>query len=307
MLTVSEPLIKASKDADGQMNEKNGETIPAAPGGLSRSEIIGNAFVFMFAGHETAANTLQFCTLMLAMNLPSQIHMQEDIDRIVGKRPSSTWTYENDMGSLQNSMIGAVMNEELRLMPPVTAPPKVVTHASSQTLNLDNKVLTLQPNTLIHINTVGSGRNPKYFPHSPSKISGLPHDLDDFVPERWLVSQSRSDASPPSLFKPVKGAFVPFSDGARACPGKRFAQVEIVAVLSVLFQNFSVELDVSTFASDVDVAKMDFEERKAVYEKARCRAQKLMKESIHVITLKMRGDAVPVRFMKRGKERFRGC
>jgi len=40
----------------------------------------------------------------------------------------------------------------------------------------------------------------------------------------------------------VKGAFVPFSDGWRACVGKNFALVEIAAVLAVLFRDCSVRI-----------------------------------------------------------------
>jgi cytochrome P450 len=37
------------------------------------------------------------------------------------------------------------------------------------------------------------------------------------------------------MHQPVKGSFVPWSDEPRVCPGKRFAQVEFVAVIARLF------------------------------------------------------------------------
>ena len=38
------------------------------------------------------------------------------------------------------------------------------------------------------------------------------------------------------VFKPLKGSYFPWSEGVRNCPGKRFAQVEFVAVMVALFQ-----------------------------------------------------------------------
>lgn len=45
-----------------------------------------------------------------------------------------------------------------------------------------------------------------------------------------------------ALFKPPKGTFLPFSEGSRACSGKKFASVEFVAVLYTLLKDHRVEL-----------------------------------------------------------------
>lgn len=87
---------------------------------LTDDEILGNAFVFILAGHETAANTIHFSILFLAMHWSSQKHLQDDLDAILGEKPVAEWDYDNDMPKLFGSMCGAVMNEELRLVPPVS-------------------------------------------------------------------------------------------------------------------------------------------------------------------------------------------
>jgi len=38
------------------------------------------------------------------------------------------------------------------------------------------------------------------------------------------------------IYHPQYGAFIPFSSGPRVCPGKKFAQVEFVAVIARLFR-----------------------------------------------------------------------
>ena len=43
------------------------------------------------------------------------------------------------------------------------------------------------------------------------------------------------------LFKPLKGSYFPWSEGIRNCPGKRFAQVEFVAVIAALLQRHVAE------------------------------------------------------------------
>ena len=317
-------MIKASEEAPPDSKS----TAPHAPI-LSKEEIIGNSFIFLFAGHETSANGIHFSILHLAMSLPIQRHMQSDIDAILGRdKPISEFSYYTDMPRLYNSMVGAVLNEQLRLMPAILNIPKVANGA--QVLTVDGKQFVIPDQTFVHINCVGTNRNPRYWATSPSKTTGNDNDIDDFVPERWLPSQTNpagekdsaedkgesevadgleqasfDTSTATSLFKPQKGSFISFSDGARACPGRRFAQVEITAVLSALFQKYSVEFDVADWASDEEVEKMGREEKRALYEKAIDRAKTVMRRSEQTITLQLkRGDHVPIRFLERGKERF---
>lgn len=43
------------------------------------------------------------------------------------------------------------------------------------------------------------------------------------------------------LYTPPKGAYLPWSDGPRGCPGKKFAHVETVGALAGLFRDHRVE------------------------------------------------------------------
>jgi cytochrome P450 len=291
---------------------------------LTKKEILGNAFIFLFAGHETTANSIHYSIVLLAIHLSKQRHLQADIDSIVGSKPISEWNYYDDMPRLFNSMPGAVIHEELRLIPAILNVPKGT--KGDQVVTMDGQQFTVPDNTFIHLNIVGTHRNPRYWPEKPN----------EFLPERWLPSQTTSAASTSieqkaeavgkevngadgldnasfetsgsaSLVKPVKGSYIPFSEGARACPGKRFAQVEGTAVISALFHNYSVELDVSEWASDEEVAGMGKEERKKVYQKAVEKAEMIIRRSEQIITVQMLpGDRVPLRFVERGGERFGG-
>ena len=281
-----------------------------------------------WAGHETTANSIHFSMMYLAMHPQSQRHLQKDLDDILGDRPVEEWDYEKDVPKLFGSMCGAVMNEELRLIPPVIGIPKVTTASQPQGLQLGGKHVTLPPDCYITLDAAAIHRNPKYWPHTSED------DLLDFRPERWLVDaghhntpadahvdsnenayaaeegldfdgpDQRPDTAA-SLFRPAKGAFIPFSDGYRSCLGRRFAQVEILAVLAVIFQTWSVELDVGLTMSDEELDRADAEAKRKAWDAADARARHLLRTGMmSIITIQMRKDKVPLRFVKRGSERF---
>ena len=246
------------------------------------------------------------------------------------------------MPKLYNSLIGATLNEQMRLIPAIPNIPKRVN--GDQVVKVDGRDVELEDGIFVHLNVVGVNRNPKFWKTRRSELSGKSDDMDDFWPGRWLPSSdSKSDSiidhqpitngikvnghpkdekeetldglntpsflttTPTSLRPPEKGAFLSFSEGPRACPGRRFAQVEITAVLAFIFQKYSVELDVREWASDEEVAKTGREERQKVYGEASRVAREKIQRSEQFITLQMlREDKIGLRFVERGGERFRG-
>lgn len=135
---------------------------------LTKQEVIGNSWIILFAGHESTGNTTHFALTFLAIALESQAKLQADIDRILGSRAVEEWTYESDMGRLYQSMVGATMNETLRLCPPIIDIPKIV-RETPKSLNWDGKTVMVPPNTIIHLSACSVGRNPAYWPYSPAK------------------------------------------------------------------------------------------------------------------------------------------
>ena len=117
------------------------------------------------------------------------------------------------------------MNETLRMFPPVPDIPKVI----EKTQKLGK--YTLPPNTYIRVHTTGVHYNPKYW--------GL--DAAEFRPERWFANKVCAEnaqetasylKSEITVLKYHRDAFIPFSDGARSCLGKRFAQIELITTIA---------------------------------------------------------------------------
>ncbi|KAL8931609.1 MAG: hypothetical protein Q9216_007141, partial [Gyalolechia sp. 2 TL-2023] len=294
----------------GTPESRNGTSSPdKAPSkpALSDAEIKGNAFIFLLAGHETAANSIHFSCVYLALHPASQRRLQASLDHIFGSRPISDWDYERDFNTLFGSMAGAVLAEELRLIPPVAGIPKCVPgNSPPQPLTVDGKEFHIPPGTYISLVSTAAHRNPKAWPACPPSSSSDPDhpttsntdtDLEEFKPERWLLrsmdekpdrelneaaaaatTTHHTEDAPntatgtnvsSNLHRPARGAYIPFSDGYRACLGRRFAQTEVLAVLAVIFKYYSVELAVDGHASDEEVAGMGEAERKVVWEKVR--------------------------------------
>lgn len=333
-------LVKSAADSSTLLDDKehiekaaNGNTPVKPQDKFTDDEILGNAFLLIIAGHETSAGAIQHSTLMLAMCPSHQRTLQAELDTLFPNPDPATWDYERDFAAVFAGRPGAILAETLRLIPPVATPPKLVKHDTD--ITVDSVAHRLPADADIAVDIAAVQRNPKFWPHG-ARDPAAPvfagaggvnpgNDLAEFKPQRWLVPSENAAAAPGSterktpasdadapdnasaLFRPPKGAYLPFHEGPRACMGRRFAQVEVLAIMATLFRGWTVELAVDEWASDEEVARMDAGERREVWMKARDRAEGLFREGmVMVVTQKMLKGSVPVRFVRRGEERFKG-
>lgn len=339
MGTMIEASVAELHDKSQAQHENSGSTQPK----LSDSEIIGNSFVFILAGHETVANSIFFSLVYLALRPQSQRRLQDDLDGIFGSRPISNWNFDRDFNRLFSGMCGAVLAEELRLIPPVVDIPKCTAANSPPVPLIINSIKRhVPPDTYIAVSATCVHRNPMYWPTgSPASLadpahpkSCLDNDLEEFKPERWLLEQSTSsgsqrdsflidealinDSTPDTsaaLFRPARGAYIPFSDGQRACLGRRFAQVEALTVLAVIFKEYSVELAVEDFHMDkkgiektknsAGIEETGETDLREMWEQAAAQVRRRLKEDmVSLITTQLRDRKIPLRLVRRGRERF---
>ncbi|KAK0108949.1 hypothetical protein ONS96_002786 [Cadophora gregata f. sp. sojae] len=254
---------------------------------LNADEMIGNIFIFIVAGHETSANTLQTCLILLAIYPNVQKAVQDEIDGIwATKKSGEDLVYKEDYPKMR--MISATVLEGLRLFPPVVGIPKEVPmeNLAGQTLTYRDKPFFVPPNTDITIDVVSTQRNYRYWGD----------DSQEFRPSRWLMPPgyiappNTTNESPghADIFCPPKGAFIAFSAGFRGCLGRKFAQVELCTLIAVLLKDYSIEL---------------VGEKGASFKDAQKQALAAIDDRRTEIAMRMR-KAVKVRFVKRGSESF---
>lgn len=260
----------------------------------------------MFAGHEANANTLTFAILLLACHPSLQQLLQDDIDNILGRSAYShqNWCYESLYPLLSESMVGAIINEALRIATVLPFLPKAVPKDSPQSINISNSTHVIPANTLVLINTSAVHRHPKFWPEprSPLSPANNPNPVASFNPQHWLPSRdtlSEKEGRSKSLLQPQPGTFVPFSDGSRGCLGKKFALVELCALITRIFSEYSVELAVKGLKFDADRVEM-----KREWDKARAVAEHNLSAGVEFgMSLRLTAP-LPVTFVKRGEERF---
>lgn len=168
---------------------------------LSESELLGNMFIFIVAGHETTAHTISFILGLLAIEQEEQEKLRQHILSV--SPGQSVPTYES-FGQL--FYVQAVINETMRLYPPVIEiPRKTETDMTLPTHGPGSEIehIFIPGNTEIRLNTVGLHYNPRYW-----------RDPHKFDPSRFVGEYNHD-------------AFIPFSTGSRACIGRRFSETEI--------------------------------------------------------------------------------
>lgn len=114
--------------------------------------------------------------------------------------------------------------ETLRLYGPIIFIPKY-TQDSSQYLTIDGKEHLLPPRTYTILNVAAIQTNPAYW--GPDALA--------FRPDRFIIASTSPKPGTEEVLQPPAGTFIPWASGPRVCPGKKFAQVEFVAVVAKLF------------------------------------------------------------------------
>ncbi|KAG9375976.1 cytochrome p450 monooxygenase [Pyrenophora tritici-repentis] len=199
-------------------------------------------FFYVMAGFDTTSTTLSFVFLLLAIYPSAQTLLQQDLDRVLGSRATSAWDANKDVPELLNGYLGAVISETLRLYHPVAWYARKTVRDTTVT-TASGAICRIPKETIIIIDVAAIGRHPGYW--SPSTSPGDDTSIEqsparDFDPVRWLNPTDNAAA-------------FPFSAGHRMCPGKRFAEVEMCAILARVFSQFSLRLE----ADPADVLKAE--------------------------------------------------
>ncbi|KAL7793172.1 cytochrome P450 [Trichoderma ceciliae] len=176
--------------------------------------------VLTTAGSETTATALSG-TLNYLVNNPDKL---ENLTREI--REAFAEENEINLKALRKlPYLGAVLNEGLRLCPPIPwVLPRRVPEGGDTVCGT-----WLPGGTPVSIQAYAMNRDPTRF-----------HSATSFVPERWLPD-ARTDPESP-FFHDRLQAVQPFSDGPRACLGQHLAWAEMRLILSKLLWVFDFEV-----------------------------------------------------------------
>ncbi|KAL2347949.1 hypothetical protein Fmac_001949 [Flemingia macrophylla] len=194
----------------------------------------------LIAGHETTAAVLTWAVFLLAQNPSKMKKAQAEIDLVLG---TGKPTFES-LKELQ--YIRLIVVEALRLYP---QPPLLIRRSLKSDVlpgghNGDKNGYAIPAGTDVFVSVYNLHRSPYFWNH--------PHE---FEPERFLEQNKNDEIEGWAGFDPSRSpgalypneiisdfAFLPFGGGPRKCVGDQFALMESTVALTMLLQNFDVEL-----------------------------------------------------------------
>ncbi|KIK41727.1 hypothetical protein CY34DRAFT_24266 [Suillus luteus UH-Slu-Lm8-n1] len=192
------------------------------------AEVASDGVLAIVAGSDTTATTLSSLFLSLLRHPQAYYRLQAEVDRFFppGEDVYSTVHHPH------MSYLNAVINETLRLFPPVLSGSQRGVPRGDDDKFVGPYFLPEGTNAFVH--TYSLHRDPRNFSPSP----------DTFWPERWLKPEERAalpsfDAKLPIVHNTK--AFVPFSFGPMHCVGKQLAYQELRMVVCAMIHrlNFS--------------------------------------------------------------------
>ncbi|PIO65327.1 hypothetical protein TELCIR_13013 [Teladorsagia circumcincta] len=110
-------ILLSSLEEDSRESEKDNEIefdLGSTAKGLSKGDILGQAFMFVLAGFETTPAVLHLTIYMLAIHENFQKRCREEVELICGTERDITYTMLSEM-----KFVDQCISETLRMYPPV--------------------------------------------------------------------------------------------------------------------------------------------------------------------------------------------
>ncbi|XP_015675017.1 cytochrome P450 3A9-like [Protobothrops mucrosquamatus] len=178
--------------------------------GLTDSEILAQAIIFIFAGYESVSSALSYLTYELAIHPDIQQKLQEEIDVVLPNK--APITYE---ALMQMEYLDMVLSETLRKHPGTGRLQRVCKKTIKLNgITIPKGMFIMIPPTILHY-------DPEYWP-----------EPDQFRPERFS-KEVKEKINPYT--------YLPFGAGPRNCIGMRFALLTMKAAVARLMQHFTFQ------------------------------------------------------------------
>ncbi|NOQ17298.1 MAG: cytochrome P450, partial [Methyloprofundus sp.] len=173
---------------------------------MSDQQIRDEVLTIFSAGHETTANLLTWTLYLLAKNPAVLAKLRAELEGLAGKIPDA-----DDLQQLDYTR--AVLNESMRIRPPVG----LIMRKVKQDTTIEG--YALKANSLVVFSI--------YNLHHHTEFWDKPEVFD---PARFLSNEKR------------RFSYMPFGTGERICIGNHFALMEGQVLLSMIVQNYDMQL-----------------------------------------------------------------
>ncbi|KAI0652507.1 high nitrogen upregulated cytochrome P450 monooxygenase 2 [Trametes meyenii] len=209
----------STKDLFYYLNNEDGAE-PTPP----LSQVVADGALAVVAGADTTSSVLSSLIFCLLTHPESYDRLRAEVDSYYPPGEDALNTkHHADMPYLN-----AVINEAMRLYPPVSDGSQRIVPPGSGGKVFGNSYLPEGTITTVHLYTIH--RDPRNF-------SPLP---DSFWPERWIIASSGDKLGAKVVHNPA--AFFPFSFGPGNCAGKGLALQEMRMVVTLMIQKLEMRL-----------------------------------------------------------------
>lgn len=210
MVAFLRTIIAEKRTAQGNQEDVLSQLVMSRDedgNGMTDVELIGQTTLLFAAGHETTANSLIW-TLILLSQHPKVMH--DLLDELESVLQGSTPTVEQ-LGKLQ--LLEWVIKESLRMFPIVF----MSARKAAEPFALDHHTFPADITVI-------------FSAYMTQRMEELYQAPKRFWPERWAT------------ISPSPYEYLPFSTGARMCPGSTFAMTEMKIVLAMMLQRYRLSL-----------------------------------------------------------------
>ncbi|MEE6477937.1 hypothetical protein FKM82_011677 [Ascaphus truei] len=177
---------------------------------LNEEEILGQAFLFLFAGYETTSSLLSFATYLLATHPECQEKLLREVDEFTQRHGVADYNTVHDLPYMD-----LVISETLRMYPPAF---RFAREVAQDCTVMGQRI----PAGAVLEIPVGCLQNdPRFWPE-PEK----------FKPERFTPEEKQ---------KRHPFVYLPFGAGPRSCIGMRLALLETKITMFRVLQKFSFQ------------------------------------------------------------------
>ena len=216
LVEIAEAIISKRIESKEEKNDDLLGILLQMKGEISVDHIRDEVLTLILSGHETTANVMSWAFSYLSKNPQVRKQLEDEADAASWIKENRTPTYQELEDS--SPVASAILQETMRLAPPVWIAPRIAT----EDCTIDG--IKIPKGAHVLVSQYVTHRNARFFPE----------------PEKWDPSRWADANFEKSL---PRGSYFPFGGGSRKCLGEYFAIAEARLILLMVAKNFRLSGD----------------------------------------------------------------